>query len=260
MTFSMMNVAAQEGLGTIGLNRPKANAYTIGLMREFNQAIDQMESDESVRAVIIQSDVPRFFCAGADISTFDENDTDTNKVLVDLAQRATAKIESSGKIYIAAIAGHALGGGLEIALACDIRLGAEGSYFLGLPEIKLGLIPGNGGSQRLTRVVGEAKSLEMCLTGESIQPDEAYRIGLLNQIFSSARFTELVFDFASKLALGPPLAMSAAKRAVVAGAQCSLQDALALETQLVDTLYNTKDADEGFTAHLEKRPPKFTGQ
>ena len=257
---SMIDIAAKQGLGEISLNRPKANAYTIEFMQELNQAIDRLESDQSVRVIVIKSAVPRFFCAGADISTFGENDTSTNKVLVRLAQRATAAIERSAKIYIAAIAGHALGGGLELALACDIRLGAAGSYLLGLPEIKLGLIPGNGGSQRLTRVVGEARSLEMCVTGDAIKPAEACRIGLLNQLFPMETFEGDLTAYASRLAAGPPLAMAAAKQSVIKGAELALPDALVLEAELVDTLYDTRDADEGFAAHLEKRSANFVGE
>lgn len=260
MNSSVIKIGNHGGVGVIALNRPKANAYTVEFMQALNDAIDQCESDKSVRVIVVQSDVPRFFCAGADIATFGDNDTSANLVLVNLAQRATSLIEQSNKIYIAAIEGHALGGGLEIALACDIRLGAEGSYLLGLPEVNLGLIPGNGGSQRLTRVVGMPKSLELCVTGDSVGPQEAHRIGLLNRLLPLEDFRQHVDDFAKKLAAGAPLAMSAAKKAVVKGSELSLQRALELESELVDGLYDSADAAEGFQAYVEKRTPKFIGE
>lgn len=259
MNASMMIVSSENGLGVICLNRPKANAYTIEFMQAFNESIEQLEADTDVRVVLIKSNIPRFFCAGADIATFGDNDTNTNKVLVGLAQRATGLIEGSPKIYIAAINGHALGGGLEIALACDIRLGSDGDYFLGLPEIKLGLIPGNGGSQRLTRVVGESKSLELCVTGDNIGPKEGFRIGLLNKLISVECFEQEVCDYAARLGRGAPMAMAATKDAVVKGAGLSLSRALDLETELVDSLYDTHDAAEGFLAHRQNRAAKFAG-
>ena len=255
-----MHVVIDGGLGTIGFCRPKANAYTIDFMREFNHAIDQLEADSSVCVVVIQSEVPKFFCAGADIATFGDNDTATNKELVELAQRATACIDQSNNIYIAALNGHTLGGGLEIALACDIRLGSDAPYLLGLPEVKLGLIPGNGGSQRLTRVVGFAKSLELCVTGDNVTAQEAHNMGLINALFPVDEFKQGVRQYAARLASGPPLAMAAVKQAVRGGSELPLNQALALEAQLVDPLYDTEDADEGFTAHSEKRSPKFVGR
>ncbi len=255
-----MRVDRRGRIGIIEFCKPKANAYDLAFMDELNLAIDELNADTSVTVVRVQSAIPRFFCAGADIKVFGENDTPTNKLLVKQANSATHKMASSEKVYVAILDGHTLGGGLEIALACDLRLGSNDNYLLGMSEVKLGLMPGNGGSQRLTRVVGVARSLELCLSGENIGPLEAYRIGLLNQIFTADQFQHQVDRYCSELASGAPLAIASLKRAIRQGAQMNLSEALALETELADTLYDTEDANEGFSAFSEKRKPAFCGR
>lgn len=247
-------------VGTIVFDRPKANCYDTGFMQQFHDAIDKVNADTDVRVVVINSDLERFFSSGADIKAFEENSTETNKSLVELARGALAKIESSGKIYIASINAHALGGGLEIAMACDLRIGGDGDYLIGLPEVKLGLMPGNGGSQRLSRIVGPGKALELVLTGDSIGPREAHRIGLINRLFPTDQLESETTDFAQSLARGAPLAMAAIKQSVFPGYQMPLKEGLTLEASQVDTLYDTADADEGFKAFKEKRPPEYRGR
>lgn len=249
-----------EYVGTIAFNRPTVNCYEIEFMQQFNAAIDDMNADSNIRVVIVKSEIERYFSSGADIYAFAENTTETNKTLVAMARRSLSMIESSGKIYIASLNGHALGGGLEIAMACDLRFGGDGPYFLGLPEVKLGLIPGNGGSQRLSRIVGTSKALELTLTGDNISPQEAYRIGLLNRIFPTSELNLQTNTFAHTLANGAPLAMTALKQSVIKGAAMPLTEGLALEASLVDALYDTADAREGFQAFQEKRPPVYSGQ
>lgn len=247
------------GVGIITFNRPKANGYEISFMTQFNDAIDTANADGEVRVVIVRSALEKFFCAGADINVFAKNSVEANQAMVTQARLALEKIEASGKIFIAVLNGHTLGGGLEIALACDLRFGGDGTYLLGLPEAKLGLMPGNGGSQRLPRVVGASKALELLITGDSIIPQEAYRIGMLNRLFPAADLQRDSETFAAKLAQGAPLAIAAIKRGVREGATLSLPDSLALEARLVEPLYHTKDAHEGFLAFTEKRPPVYRG-
>jgi len=247
-------------IGFIVFNRPKANGYEIGFMTRLNEAIDAANADTEVRVVIIRSALARFFCAGADIHAFVQNSVIDNKAMVTMARLALEKIEGSGKIFIAELSGHTLGGGLEIALACDLRFGGDGTYTLGLPEVKLGLTPGNGGSQRLPRVIGRSKALEMLITGDSIGPQEAHRLGLLNRIYPTSDLQRETEEFARTLAAGAPLAVAAIKRGVQAGATLSLPDSLALESALVEPLYATRDAREGFLAFTEKRPAVYRGE
>src|SRR5690606_3004462 len=160
-----------------------ANSYDIEFMSQLEAAILAAEEDEQVRAVILRSASEKFFSAGADIKAFMANDTPANMAMIGLAHATLEKMAASPKIYIAAINGHALGGGLEMALACDLRFAAEGNYYLGLPEVTLGLLPGNGGTQRLPRLIGANKALEMMITGERVGPEEALRLGLVNRLF-----------------------------------------------------------------------------
>lgn len=250
----------KDQVAFISLNRPSANAYEIAFMQQLNSSIDKANQDQDVNVVILKSNSKKFFSAGADINVFGANDTESNKEMVRWARKAASKMEESQKIFIAAINGHALGGGLELAMACDLRLAAEGRYWIGLPEVKLGLMPGNGGTQRLIRLIGANKALELMLTGESFTPEQALQFGLVNHLFPAQTFQDQAESFAQTLAAGPVLAMAAIKRSVYEGSSLNLADGLALEEKLVDPLYDSKDAAEGYAAYLEKRPARFLGQ
>jgi enoyl-CoA hydratase/carnithine racemase len=249
-----------DGIGVITFDRPPANAYDLVFHRQFDVAIEMADTDAGCRVVVLRSAVPRFFCAGADIKVFSANSTADNREMVAAAQAALAKIEASGKIFIACLQGHTLGGGLEIAMACDMRLAAEGEYKLGLPEAKLGLLPGNGGSQRLPRLVGASQAILLLTSGESIGPGEALRIGLVDQLLPADAFEDEVTRIARAIAESAPLAVTACKRSVQGGRHLELKDALALEVRLLDELYDTDDAAEGFRAFVEKRAPEYTGK
>ena len=259
-TGAVVRFSEEGGVGTIVFDRPPANAYELNFHRQFNDAIKAAEADSSVRAVIIRSAVPRFFCAGADIKLFAANSTAENREMVDAARSALARIEASGKPYIACIEGHTLGGGLEIALACDIRIAAEGDYKLGLPEVRLGLLPGNGGSQRLPRIVGPSQAMLLLTSGENIDPPEALRIGLLNRLYPAGEARGQAEAVARAIATAAPLAVSATKKAVWDGMDLARDEALALESRLLDRLYDTEDAEEGFNSAVEKRAPVYKGR
>src|ERR671933_58407 len=169
---------------------------------------------------------------------------------------ALASIARSPKLFVAWIAGHALGGGLEIALACDLRYAAEGSYRLGTPEVTLGLLPGNGGTQRLPRIIGRGPALDLLLTGRQVDPAEAQRLGIVSALFADE---ESFRAHVEKLAAGPPLAVANIKRAVYQGLDVTLEEGLTLERELVEQLFRSQDANEGLTAFSEKRTPTFTG-
>jgi enoyl-CoA hydratase/carnithine racemase len=250
-----VSFSPQGAIGEIILDNPPANSYDIEFMRELASAI-AAAGDDAARVVAVRSASEKFFSAGADVKRFLANDVKANMEMIRLAHEALASIARSPTMFIAYIAGHALGGGLEIALACDVRYGAEGRYRLGTPEVTLGLLPGNGGTQRLPRLIGVGPALELLLTGRQITPDEAERLGLLSRLFAGEdEFRAHV----ENLAALPPLALSEIKRAVYEGVNRSLDDGLELERQLIEKLFRSQDASEGLSAFVEKRTPEFVG-
>jgi enoyl-CoA hydratase/carnithine racemase len=250
--------AADGRLGTITLDNPPANSYDLGVMTEFSGAVDEALNSDA-RVVIVQSASEKFFSAGADVKKFLDGDVDANMEMIGVSQAAFRRMAGARQVFIAHINGHALGGGLEITLACDVRLANEGSYKLGTPEVTLGLLPGNGGTQRLTRLVGPARAMELLLTGRTFSPDEALHMGLVSALFPAEAAEEAVRAAAAKLANGPALAVAAIKRCVNEGGQLTLDEGLALEAELVEQLFRSQDAQEGLTAFVEKRPPQFVG-
>ena len=199
------------------------------------------------------------FRLGADIKAFAANSTKENMQLIHVGHAQLAKMAAGNKIYIAAINGHALGGGLEIALSCDLRFAKDAKYYLGLPEVGLGLLPGNGGTQRLPRLIGANKALEMMITGERVDPKTALSLGIVNKLFSEESFMDDVMAYATGLGDGASVAVGSIKRAVYDGIDMTLTDGLQLERELMEPLFETADAAEGFAAFAEKRPPKYTG-
>jgi enoyl-CoA hydratase/carnithine racemase len=247
----------KNNVGYIIIDWPKANSYEINFMQQLIACLGEAENSDQIKVIVLKSALDKFFSAGADIKVFQTNTVADNKVLVQHARKAAKKLSNSNKISIAAINGHALGGGLELAMACDIRLGSDGEYLLGLPEIKLGLIPGNGGSQRLIRLINKTKALELLLTGDTFDGKEAFDLGLFSHLYPVAKFNAAVTAYAEKLAQGPFEAMSAIKLCVNQGGELPLKEGLALEDDLVNGLYDTDDAKEGLKAFVEKRTARF---
>jgi enoyl-CoA hydratase/carnithine racemase len=247
----------KNGVGYIIINKPKANCYEINFMNQLISCIDKAEKNKEVKVIVLKSALEKFFSAGADINVFQENTVAQNKELVAQAQKAARKLAGSEKISIAAINGHALGGGLELAMACDIRLGSDDAYRLGLPEIKLGLIPGNGGSQRLIRLINKTRALELLLTGDTFDSKEALALGLFSHLYPKETFDAAVATYAERLAQGPFQAMSAIKLCVNQGGGLPLKEGLLMEDKLVNSLYDTDDAKEGLKAFVEKRAARF---
>jgi enoyl-CoA hydratase/carnithine racemase len=249
-------MAVSYETGTITLDNPPANSYDIAFMGELARAIAAADADASVRVVVVRSASEKFFSAGADIKRFLANEVDANMDMIRLAHEALASIARSSKLFVACVAGHALGGGLEIALACDVRYAIEGRYRLGTPEVTLGLLPGNGGTQRLPRLIGAGPALELLSTGRTLSPEEAVSLGVVSQVFAD----QAAFDaHIAGLRSLPPLALANIKRAVYEGLERPLPDALALERDLIEELFRSHDAREGLTAFSEKRTPEFTG-
>src|SRR5919198_2801155 len=251
----------RDGVALIHLNRPPANSYDRAFLDDLNAAVDDVRWEADVRGAVLVSDLaPRFFSAGADINNF-KNSTQEQRVMTVLhAQEVLLKIERTPKVFVAAINGHALGGGLEIALACDFRFAAEGEYRIGLPEVTLGLLPGNGGTQRLQRLIGRTRALDMMITNQQINAARALEIGLVERVFAADRLVEEALDYVARLAKGPTLAVGNIKIATRLGADLPLEGALALEREAVWRLFMSDDAAEGLAAFGEKRKPTWKGR
>jgi enoyl-CoA hydratase/carnithine racemase len=246
-------------LGYITLDRPPANSYDFYFMDVMGAAVDAAAADDAVKVVIVRSASPRFFCAGADIKAFLANDTAGNMRMIERGHAALAAIARIPKIFIAQIEGHALGGGLEIGLACDLRFGARGGYKLGVPEVTLGLLPGNGGTQRLPRIIGVPQALDLMVTGRQITPGEAHNLGILNRLFAAGEIAERTREYAAQLAAGATGAIGEIKLTTYAGIEMRMSDALARERAAIERLFDTADAKEGLSAFTEKRKAEFSG-
>src|SRR6201991_1332291 len=245
-----------NAVGFITLDKPPANSYDFEFMEEMGAAVDAAAADDAVKAVIVRSASKKFFCAGADIKAFLANDTAGNMKMISRGHEALAAIARVPKVFIAQIDGHALGGGLEITLACDLRFGARGRYKLGVPEVTLGLLPGNGGTQRLPRIIGVPKALDLMVTGRAISPGEAHALGILNRLFAPADLAEKTLEYAQQLAGGATAAIGEIKLTTYAGSEMPIADALARERAGISRLFDTADSAEGFAAFSEKRKPE----
>ncbi len=247
-----------DGVGSITLDNPPANSYDLEVMSEFGAAVDDA-IESGARAVVVRSASEKFFSAGANVKRFLDGNVAANMEMIGVSQSAFRRMAAADAVFIAHIAGHALGGGLEIALACDVRLATAGSYKLGTPEVTLGLLPGNGGTQRLTRLLGPSRAMDLLLTGRTFSPAEAHEWGLVAALYDPEEADDRVRAYAVTLAHGAALAIAAIKRCVHEGGDLSLSEGLALEADLVEHLFGSRDAREGLHAFVEKRTPEFTG-
>jgi enoyl-CoA hydratase len=257
MSYENILVERRGGVGLVTLNRPKAlNALSRALVADLNAALAEFEADEGIGAIVITGS-QKAFCAGADLREVAEADLVT--AYRDDPVREWDRVAACRKPLIAAVAGYAIGGGCELAMMCDIILAADTARF-GQPEITLGIIPGAGGTQRLARLVGKAKAMELCLTGRLIDAVEAERAGLVSRIVPAAELIDEAVAVGAKIAALPAVAVMMAKEAVNAAAEVPLAEGLRLERRLFQALFATEDQKEGMRAFLEKRPPRFTGR
>jgi enoyl-CoA hydratase len=250
----------KDGVGIISLNRPaKMNALNSELMSELDRLLDGIASDGEIVVVIIKGS-DKFFAAGADISELDAIASPlAAHRFAEKAQSLFKKLSELRQPVIAAVSGPALGGGCELCLACDMRIAAENACF-GLPEIKLGLLPGAGGTQRLARLIGAGLAKEMLFSGDPIDAREAYRIGLVNKVTSVELLMEEAMAMAMKLTGRPRFALQTIKRLVNEGLNMDLHSALAHESRCFELLFSTEDQKEGVKAFIEKRKPDFQGR
>jgi len=250
----------QDSIGFVVLDRPPANSYDRAFMEELGAAADEAARDDSVKAIVVRSANERFFSAGADVSVFAKSDMDTQNAFVVCANESIGKFESTPKVVIAAINGHCLGGGLEIALCCDFRIAAEGSYRIGLPEVTLGLLPGTGGTQRLPRLIGRQKALDFMLRGTTMAPQDALAAGIVDDVVPPGELLDRATERARAYATGPTFAIGRIKLATVQGFGLRLDEGLKRERQLLVELFKSEDAKEGVTAFVEKRKPNYKGR
>ena len=256
MTGAMHSCKIEEGVALVTLNHPPVNALTPELLAELDSTFDSLAKNEAVKAVVLTG-AGRFFVAGADIRILASIPSSVEgEAMARQGQTILSKIEDCEKPVIAAINGACFGGGLELAMCCHIRLAAEGAR-LGQPEINLGIMPGFGGTQRLPRLIGRSKALELILTGEPISAREAMNLGLVSQVVSGDDLLRQAQGLARTVATKSQVALRASLRAIRQGSALNLSDGLDLEARLFGTLCDTEDRKEGAAAFLEKRQPRF---
>jgi enoyl-CoA hydratase len=260
MEFKYIIYEKNEGIATITLNRPEAlNAFSKELVEEILQALEDIRNDENIRVVILTGAGEKAFSAGADIKTMKGMNALKARELSLMGEKLCYTLENLEKPVIAAINGYALGGGLEVAMACDIRIASENAR-LGQTEINIGLIPGWGGTQRLTRLAGKTKTKELVFTGKLIDAKTAEQLGILNMVVPAEKFKETIRQFATELAQKAPIAIKVAKALINKGADIGLDAALALEREGFGVVASTEDLQEGVAAFTEKRKPIFKGK
>ena len=251
---------SDDGIALIMIDRPeKLNALNLATIEELFLAFEDAQGDDSVRVVILTGGGGKAFVAGADIAELAALGPESAKIVAERGQSLTLLIENLGKPVIAAVNGFALGGGCEIAMACTVRLASDRAKF-GQPEVKLGVIPGFGGTQRLARLIGRGRALQMLLTGEMISSSEAYRIGLVNEITTDDELLSSAEELADKMKRNAPLALKYCMEATNVGVEMALEEALFLEATLFGLCFATDDMQEGTTAFLDKRQPDFKGK
>lgn len=255
MELENILIEKKENVAIVTINHPPANAWNMATMQDFEKALENVENDADVRVVVLTGSGEKCFSAGFDVS-----DAMNAATIAPLGRKLWRKIDRFNKPVIAAINGFALGGGFELALACQFRFMVNTPKAkLGLTELNLGIIPGWGGTQRLSSIVGKAKALDMIFFGRKIGAEDALEAGLVNQISEEGKVLEDAMEFASKLAKRPPLAVSAVLKAMSAGEYEGIDEGLKIEEEGSDFVSTSKDAIEGFMSFLEKREPNFTG-
>jgi len=248
----------RDGIGWFRFDRPEhLNALNPGVFRDIEKVVERCEGDSCVHTLVLAGDA-RAFAAGADIKHMATGRVPLATELTDQSNRTQQRLAELFKPTIAAVSGYALGGGCEIALCCDFRIAAENAVF-GLPDIKLGIIPGGGGTQRLTRLIGLSSAIRMIMTGETVTSSEALQLGLVHDVVEIDRLEDEVVALSTTLSRQPVVALRAAKTAIYEGLNMSLMDGLKLEQALFCMLFGTDDQTEGMAAFIEKRKPNFTG-
>jgi enoyl-CoA hydratase len=267
MSAQKLRTSVADGVLTITLDDPPANTYSYQMMQELDAAILAARMDAAVYVIVITGAGDKFFCAGATIGMLKDADPTFKYYFCLHANETLNRLEQTPKLVIAALNGHTVGGGLEVAMAADIRIARHGGGKIGMPEVALGVLPGTGGTQRVARLVGKAKAIEMMATGSLFSFEDARELGLVNHVWGGSElngrtFAEAVQEYAMQFT--PPnkaaKAVGHIKRAVQSGLESGFAEGLALERELQQRLFESEDAKEGLQANLEKRKPNFSGR
>ncbi len=258
---TLVQYEVKEGVAYLTLADPPANTYTYEMMRQLDEAILKARFDKQVSVIVMTGLGEKFFCAGANINMLQTSDPYFKYFFCLHANETLNRLEQTPKLVLSALNGHTVGGGLEIAMAADLRLARKGAGKVGLPEINLGVLPGTGGTQRLARLVGKSRAIELMTTGRLIDFEDAERIGLVNAIFEGDDFMQQVHAYARQFC--PPAkaakAVGRIKRSVQSGAEVPFESGLAIERELQQQLFESPDAREGLDAYVAKRKPEFQG-
>ncbi|HEX9692289.1 MAG TPA: enoyl-CoA hydratase-related protein [Gemmatimonadales bacterium] len=258
---TLVEYRVQDGIAILELNDPPANTYTYNMMQQLDRALLTARMDDGVHVIVLRGKGDTFFSAGANISMLNEVTPRFKYFFCLHANETLNRFEHTPKLVIAALNGHTVGGGLEIAMAADLRIGARDAGKIGLPEVNLGVLPGTGGTQRLARIVGKSKAIEIMATGELFSFDQAKELGIVNQVFPKESFWDDVLAYAKQFV--PPgkaaKAVGGIKRAVCSGLEVPFESGLAIERELQQQLFQSQDAKEGLAAYVEKRTAVFKG-
>src|SRR2546429_5758916 len=264
-TGNLVQYRAAEGIAVLTLNDPPANTYSYEMMQELDRSILRARMDESVNVIVITGQGEKFFCAGANIQMLADVAPEFKYYFCLHANETLSRMEQTPKLVIAAINGHSVGGGLEVAMAADIRIARKNAGKMGLPEVSLGVLPGTGGTQRLTRLVGKSRAIELMTTGELFSFERGLELGLVNHIYEAdtgEQFINQVMEYARQFTTPNKAARAVGriKRSVQTGAEIPFESALALERELQQQLFQSEDAREGLDAYVNKRKAQFKGR
>jgi enoyl-CoA hydratase len=260
--MALIEYRAENGIAVLEFNNPPANAYTLESLKELDAAIVKARFDSNVHVIVLRGAGDKFFSAGADINMLSKESNEFRNHFALFGHETLSRLENTPKLVIAAINGHCVGGGLEIAMACDIRIAKKNAGRTGLAEVNLGVIPGMGGTQRLPRLVGKARAMDLAVTGRMIAFEEAVEFGLINEMFEGDDFFDQILDYARQFVAPnkPSKAVGLIKRAIQTGLQGSQWEGLAFERELLAQAFATSDAAEGLSAYKDKRVAKFEGK
>jgi enoyl-CoA hydratase/carnithine racemase len=263
--MALCEYETKRSVAVLTLHAPPVNGYSYEMMKDLDRGVLEARFDPKVEVIVVTGHGEKFFCAGADIAMLKAADPTFKYYFCLHANETLSRLENTPKLCIAALNGHTVGGGLEVALACDLRVARKGAGKVGLPEVALGVLPGTGGTQRLTRAVGKSRAIQLMVEGATFDFETAQGYGLVNEVWEApthAAFMEQVLDYAARFTTPgkASLAVGRIKRAVQSGAEVALEQGLALERELQAELFSTEDAREGLAAYLEKRKASFSGR
>ncbi len=261
-TRTLVHYEVRDGVAWLTLDDPPANTYTHEMMRQLDEAILKARFDVNVHVLVLTGSGEKMFCAGANINMLKTSDPTFKYFFCLHANETLSRLEQTPKLVIAALNGNTVGGGLEIAMAADLRIAKKGGAKFGLPEVSLGVLPGTGGTQRLVRIVGKSRAIELMVTGRLFPLDEAQALGIVDLVFEGDDFLSQVQQYARQFC--PPAkaarAVGRIKRSVQSGAEIPFESALTLERELQQQLFQSEDAKEGLAAYVEKRTPQFSAK